>query len=111
MVARGGYPSVQELPEPARRRWLRDYAPFELYHYRDRHGAEVDLIVETPAGVIAVEVKAAVAPTPAHFKHLVALRERLGDEFLAGVVLNSETSARAGDRLWALPVASLWGPT
>ncbi len=82
--------------------------PFELYHYRDRHGAEVDFVIETPAGVIAVEVKATTSPTPAHFKHLIALRERLGDEFLAGVVLGSEASAKAGDRLWALPVSSLW---
>ncbi|MDO5067707.1 MAG: ATP-binding protein [Propionibacteriaceae bacterium] len=81
---------------------------FELSHYRDRHGGEVDLIIETPMGIIAVEVKAAISPTQAHFKHLITLRERLGDEFLAGVVLNSATSARAGDRLWALPVASLW---
>lgn len=81
----------------------------ELSHYRDRHGGEVDLIIETPTGIIAVEVKTAVSPTQAHFRHLIALRERLGDEFLAGVVLNSVTSARAGDRLWALPVSSLWG--
>lgn len=81
---------------------------FQLWHFRDRNGAEVDLIIETPQGVIAVEVKAAVSPTRAHFKHLIGMRERLGAEFLAGVVLHLGEARPAGDRLWALPVSSLW---
>lgn len=39
---------------------------FQVSHYRDRHGGEVDLIIETPMGIIAVEVKATVSPTQAH---------------------------------------------
>ncbi len=83
---------------------------YELSHYRDRNGAEVDLIVETPDGVLAVEVKSAGAARSDHFKHLAGLRQRLGEEFLAGVVLTLGTQARqAGDRLYEVPVASLWG--
>ncbi|MGL5405772.1 MAG: ATP-binding protein [Propionibacteriaceae bacterium] len=81
---------------------------FQLSHYRDRYGAEVDVIIETPRGIIAVEVKSAVAATAAHFKHLVALRDKLGDEFLFGVVLTTGVGQRAGDRLVALPMSSLW---
>ena len=83
---------------------------FTLSHYRDRHGAEVDLIVETPHGVLAVEVKASTTARPVHFKHLIALRDRLGGEFLGGVVLTTGSGQRAGDRLAAMSVASLWEP-
>ncbi len=84
--------------------------PFELSHYRDRHGAEVDIVIETPHGVVAVEVKAATAARGEHFKHLIALRDRLGPEFLAGIVLTTGTGQQAGDRLAAMSVASLWQP-
>lgn len=81
---------------------------YQLTHYRDRDGAEVDIIIETPRGVIAVEVKSAVSATSGHFKHLRGLRDRLGDEFLAGVVLTTGAGQRAGDRIESLPVTSLW---
>lgn len=81
---------------------------YQLSHYRDRHGSEIDIIVETPAGVVAVEVKSATVAAPHHFKHLKGLRDRLGDEFLAGVVLTTGMGQRAGDRLEALPLSTLW---
>nr|WP_218880877.1 ATP-binding protein [Kineosphaera limosa] len=81
---------------------------FDMFHFRDRNGAEVDLVIETSRGVIAVEVKAAAAPTRSHFKHLIGMRERLGDDFLAGVVLHLGAGRRAGDRLWSLPINALW---
>lgn len=83
---------------------------FTLSHYRDRHGPEVDLIIETPRGVLAVEVKSSTTARPAHFKHLIELRERLGGEFLGGIVLTTGSGQRAGDRLAAMSVASLWEP-
>ncbi len=64
--------------------------------------------METPAGIIAVKVTSAVAATARHFQHLKALRDRLGDEFLAGIVLTTGTGQKAGDRLESLPVSSLW---
>ncbi|WP_026460458.1 ATP-binding protein [Schaalia suimastitidis] len=81
---------------------------YQLSHYRDRDGAEIDVIIETPQGVIAVEVKSAVTAISGHFKHVRGLRDRLGDEFLAGVVLTAGTGQRAGDRLESLPITSLW---
>lgn len=80
----------------------------ESFDISDRQGAEVDIIVETPAGIIAVKVTSAVAATARHFQHLKALRDRLGDEFLAGIVLTTGTGQKAGDRLESLPVSSLW---
>ncbi|MFD5865262.1 ATP-binding protein [Agromyces sp. NPDC127015] len=83
---------------------------YELFHYRDRDGVEVDVIAEFADGsVIAFEVKSGSTPKPEHVKGLAFLRDRLGDRFIGGYVLNTaRQGAVLGDRLWALPVAALW---
>ena len=49
-----------------------------IRHWRDRNGAEVDLIVEDDSGTIAgVEVKAASTVATGDVKHLQALRDKL----------------------------------
>lgn len=59
-------------------------------------------------GIVAVEVKAAVVPAGHHFKHLKTLRDKLGDEFIAGIVLTTGEGNQLGDRLETLPVSSFW---
>lgn len=84
-----------------------------MYHFRDRAGAEVDLVLEAPDGrVVAVEIKSSSTPRPDDFRWLRALRDRLdatGGEFVVGVVLHTGGRRSAvGDRLVALPAADLW---
>lgn len=82
-----------------------------LYHLRQHHGRhEVDVVAELDARrLIAFEVKAAAAPSDGDARHLAWLRDQAGDQFLAGIVLHTGPSAlRLGDRLWALPISSLW---
>jgi predicted AAA+ superfamily ATPase len=83
---------------------------FEVFHYRERNGDEVDLILEFDDGsVVGIEVKAATSFSAQHFKALGRLRERLGRKFLAGVVLNTGTSGyRYAERLYGAPVSALW---
>lgn len=83
---------------------------FELFHYRDRNGLEVDLVLELADGrVIAVEVKAASSFRRGQFAALRSLRDALGDRFLAGFVLaRSRTGYHFGDRLYGAPVSALW---
>lgn len=90
------------------RSWSR--TPYNVYHYRESDGVEVDLVLELPGGqIIGVEVKAATTFQARQFRGLVKLRDRLGDRFLAGVVLNTGTEAyRYSPKLWGLPVAALW---
>jgi predicted AAA+ superfamily ATPase len=81
-----------------------------LFHYRDRRGVEVDLVLEAPDGrVVGVEVKAAIDVHESDFRGLRTLRDRVGDEFVAGVVVHCGDRPRPfGDRLWSLPVSALW---
>lgn len=82
----------------------------KMHHFRDRAGSEVDLILEARDGrIVAVEVKAGRSVGRGDTKALAAMRDRLGDEFVNGVVLGCfERAQPLGDRLTALPLSALW---
>jgi uncharacterized protein len=81
----------------------------QVSHYRDRDSIEVDAIVEARGRVAAVEVKAGGGSDRAAARHLIRLRDRLGDRFAAGVVLHTgPRGSRLGDRLYSLPISVLW---
>lgn len=83
---------------------------YELRHYRDRDGMEVDLVLERrDGGVYGVEVKASSTFKSEHFRGLKFMRDKLGDRFLGGYVLGTASDPIAfGRKLWGLPVSALW---
>jgi len=83
---------------------------FALSHFRDNHGHEVDIVLEDRRRtLVGLEVKAATTVGANDFKGLKFLRDKVGDRFIAGAVLYTGTRAVPfGDRLWALPIATLW---
>ena len=85
-------------------------SPIEFFHFRDRDGAEVDIVLEhSGSRVTGVEVKAASTVHPADFRGLRKLREAAGRRFACGVVLyDGEFTVGLGDGLFAVPVSELW---
>lgn len=81
-----------------------------FYHFRDRVGAEVDLVLVRDAHTLAgVEVKASATVTAADFRGLRKLASAAGDCWAGGAVLyDGETTAGFGDRLHAVPIRRLW---
>ena len=82
-----------------------------LYHVREEHGRfEIDILGELGGGaVVAIEVKATAAPTSDDVRHLVTLRDRLGEGFVAGFLFHTGPRAfRMGDRILAAPISALW---
>ena len=79
-------------------------------HWRTHDGQEADLVIERVDGsIVAIEVKAASRVDRRDVRGLRALRETLGDAFLAGVVVSSgEMSYRLEDRIWVIPADRLW---
>jgi uncharacterized protein len=83
-----------------------------LYHFRAAAGSEVDVVLEKPDGsVAAVEVKASFTIAASDFAALETLRDQLGKQFCAGVVLYlGDQIVPFGDKLWLVPVSALWAP-
>ena len=81
------------------------------YHFwRTSAGAEVDLVVERGADVIAIEIKSATSLTHRDFSGLRALRGDLGGRFRLGIVACLGEEQRVIDEsLVAVPLASLLG--
>jgi predicted AAA+ superfamily ATPase len=78
-------------------------------HYRDRDGAEVDVVLERGRLLAGVEVKAAATVTAKDFRGLRRLQDAAGPRFVSGVVLyDGETRASFGERLRAVPLRALW---
>lgn len=85
--------------------------PTRLYHLRQEEGRhEIDLIIETGGRrLVGVEIKAGSAPTASDARHLSWLRDELGEDFAAGVVLHTgPASYPLGDRITAAPISTLW---
>ena len=83
-----------------------------LHHLRQEQGRhEIDLLAEYGAGkIIGVEVKADSAPDRDAARHLVWLRDRLGERFVRGVVFHTGPRVfELGDRIIAAPISVFWG--
>jgi uncharacterized protein len=81
-------------------------------HWRTHDGQEVDLVVEHDDGAITgFEVKAARQAQRKDASGLIALRDTLGDQFNAGIVLTTgDTSYRLDDRIYTVPIERIWHP-
>lgn len=98
--------TVNELMKQAG--WAEQEARFS--HFRTREQQEVDLVIESPAGAVtAIEVKASGSISDQDFAGMRLLRERLGDDFVGGAVVNlGQRSYTYEDRLHVIPLDRLW---
>ena len=97
---------LQEL----RRQASWNEASITFHHFRDRDGAEVDIVLERGAHEVAgIEVKAAATVTASDFRGLRKLKEAAGKRFTSGVVLyDGEASVGFGEGFSAVPIRLLW---
>jgi len=81
-----------------------------MYHWQDRAGAEVDIVLEAADGRIAgLEIKSGQTAKPEWFRWLGQMRDALGDKFKVGVALyTGDQILPFGDRLLAVPISALW---
>jgi predicted AAA+ superfamily ATPase len=82
-----------------------------LYHVRTEQGRhEIDLVGELAGRrLVGIEVKAEAAPDREAGRHLSWLRDKLSDNFTAGVILHSgQRTYSLGDRILAAPIGTLW---
>ena len=80
-----------------------------FFHYRDKKGIEVDIVIEREHLVAGIEVKSSSTVGVSDFKGLYNLKQSVGKNFICGVVLyNGEISARFGKGFYAIPLSTLW---
>lgn len=98
--------ALQEL----RRQAARHDEEHEFFHYRDKDGVEVDLVIERSMHSIAgVDVKSSATISPSDFRSLRRLQSAMGNAFAGGAVLyNGEKMIRFGKNLHAVPTRRLW---
>lgn len=82
----------------------------DLFHYRTKDKTEVDVVLENRQGkVVGIEVKAASTVGQDDFSGLHHLAQRLGDDFIVGLVLyTGQQTLPFGPRLRAMPVSAIW---
>jgi len=82
----------------------------QFYHFRDKDGVEVDIVLERGSQKLAgVEIKAAASVKASDFKGLTKLRETVGNQFCGGVVLyDGDAVVPFGEKLHAVPISRLW---
>jgi predicted AAA+ superfamily ATPase len=79
-------------------------ARFRPSYLRTAGGLEVDLILETEAGLLAVEIKARPAVTRHDATPIEKARRFFGERFRAGIVLyRGQRVERLGEATWAVP--------
>ena len=83
--------------------------PVQFYHFRDKDGVEVDMVLEQAGRIAGVEVKAAATVTGRDFSGLKKLRESTDERFAAGVLIyDGENVVGFGENIYAVPVRVIW---
>lgn len=82
----------------------------EMYHYRTRDRVEVDAVLENRRGqLVGIELKASSTVRAEDFRGLKHLADRLGEDFIGGLVLYTGAETLPfGPRMRAMPVSALW---
>lgn len=83
---------------------------YKVFHWRDRNGPEVDLVLESRnRQIVGIQVKATTSPRREYFRDLETLKTMSGDRFVNGILLyTGKHVIPFGPNLWALPISSLW---
>jgi predicted AAA+ superfamily ATPase len=93
-------------------KWIQTMSPdVKMYFYRTRSRMEVDVLLETPRGVLALEVKNRAQAFSADARALSELRKPLGSSWLGGLVVYRGTRLyplREADDIWAMPIHRLF---
>lgn len=83
--------------------------PATFHHFRDKDGAEVDVVMESEGKLTNIEVKAAATVTAGDFKGLHKLKNAAAQRFAAGVLLyDCDAITTFGENLYAVPISCLW---
>ncbi len=82
-----------------------------LYSYRTRSQRELDLLAETPAGLLGIEIKSRSQASRSDARTMIALAQALGKRWLGGLVVHRGVHLRplvSEHGIWSVPVHRLF---
>jgi len=82
-----------------------------FYHFRDRDGTEVDIVIESREKIWGIEIKAGASVKRDDAKSLRKLAEIAGNRFQAGIVFYDGEATLPLDKeagILAVPISKLW---
>ena len=95
-------------------KWMRTaQCDGELYFYRTRSGMEIDLLLETSAGLIGMEIKSRSTVYKKDVRHMQMVAEAIGSQWRGGLVLytGNRMARIASPDIWAIPSRRLLQPS
>jgi len=83
-----------------------------IFFYRTRSGMEMDLLIETAAGLIGIEIKSRANVGQKDIRSMQAVAESLGRRWRGGIVIytGNEIALIDGRNIWAVPSRRLFQP-
>ena len=84
---------------------------FRLYHWRNERQKEIDILAESATRLVGIEIKAASTVNDESLKSLRDFAKTgpgKSKQFTGIVFYLGEHKLTFGDRIFALPVSSLW---
>lgn len=67
----------------------------ELFFYRDKSGKEIDLLINTPDGIMAYEIKSGSTYRPDYMANIKYIKKLMGDSIIkSGVIYPGETELK-----------------
>lgn len=93
-----------------RRQASGDRQPHDFFHFREKDGAAVDIVIQRGVTALAgVEVKAAATVNDADLRGMHKLRAVTGKRFAAGALLyNGDHCLSFDPGIYAVPLSALW---
>jgi hypothetical protein len=82
----------------------------EIYFYRTRSGLEVDILLDTPDGVVGMEIKNRRVIAPKDVTAIKEVARGLGSRWRGGLVIYSGDAIKplADPEIWAVPSRRLF---
>jgi predicted AAA+ superfamily ATPase len=92
-------------------KWIRTaQKQAEIYFYRTRSGMELDVLIQTRAGLVGIEIKSRKTYAKADLRTMKTISQRLGKEWRGGLLVNQGNVLRKIDEpsIWVIPSRRLF---
>ena len=92
-------------------KWIRtSQKNAETYFYRTRSGMELDMLIQTGAGLIGIEIKSRKTYAKADLRAMKEISQRLGKEWRGGLLVNQGAVLRKIEEpnIWVIPSRRLF---